>query len=71
MKPLSIECSNLTCIINQSQPEWLLGRKTAEKRWDISQQWQSIGAGERVEAEAQVRVALWPGNARNNFVGFM
>ena len=22
MKPLSIECPNLTCIINQSQPEW-------------------------------------------------
>ena len=23
MKPLSIECPNLTCIINQSQPEWV------------------------------------------------
>ena len=22
MKPLSIECPNLTCIINQSWPEW-------------------------------------------------
>ena len=24
MKPLSIECPNLTCIINQSQPEWYI-----------------------------------------------
>ena len=32
MKPLSIECPNLTCIINQSQPEWTVkGQKILKK----------------------------------------
>ena len=32
MKPLSIECPNLTCIINQSQPEWVELKNYKSKR---------------------------------------